>query len=173
MDPAAGTGNPHAMGPTKKLDLIDKKLIHYLSKDGRMPVKDLVGELGISNPTLNSRIRHLLQSGVLKIAGLIDTFKIQDLNMALVAVRVKDDTRLGETLDKIADLDEVHSVYAVTGQYDIFIEVLIAGGIESLYSFMSEKLPKLGNIASSESFVIMKSKKKWVLLPPKLMNWGE
>ena len=161
------------MSSIKKLDLVDKKLIHYLSKDGRMPVKDLVSELGITNPTLNSRLKHLLQSGVLKIAGLIDTFKIQNLNMAVVAARVKDDIRLSETLEKISELNEVHSVYAVTGRYDIFIEVLISGGIDSLYCFMSEKLPKLGNIASSESFVIMKSKKKWVLLPPKLMNWGD
>jgi len=161
------------MTSIKKLDLVDKKLIHYLSKDGRMPVKDLVSELGITNPTLNSRLKHLLQSGVLKIAGLIDTFKIQNLNMAVVAARVKDDIRLSETLEKISELNEVHSVYAVTGRYDIFIEVLISGGIDSLYCFMSEKLPKLGNIASSESFVIMKSKKKWVLLPPKLMNWGD
>jgi len=161
------------MSSIKKLDLVDKKLIHYLSKDGRMPVKDLVSELGITNPTLNSRLKHLLQSGVLKIAGLIDTFKIQNLNMAVVAARVKDDIRLSETLEKISELNEVHSVYAVTGRYDIFIEVLISGGIDSLYCFMSEKLPKLGNIASSESFVIIKSKKKWVLLPPKLMNWGD
>ena len=161
------------MSSIKKLDLVDKKLIHYLSKDGRMPVKDLVSELGITNPTLNSRLKHLLQSGVLKIAGLIDTFKIQNLNMAVVAARVKDDTRMSETLERISELNEVHSVYAVTGRYDIFIEVLIPGAIDSLYSFMSEKLPKLGNIASSESFVIMKSKKKWVLLPPKLMNWGD
>ena len=161
----------HTLGAIKKLDRIDKKLIHHLSKDGRMPVKDLVGELGITNPTLHSRLRHLLQSGVLKIAGLIDTFKIQDLNMAVVAVRVKDDTKLDETLERISELNEVHSVYAVTGRYDIFIEVLISGGIDSLYGFMSDKLPKLGNIASSESFVIMKSKKKWVLLPQKLMDW--
>ena len=161
------------MSSIKKLDLVDKKLIHYLSKDGRMPVKDLVSELGITNPTLNSRLKHLIQSGVLKIAGLIDTFKIQNLNMAVVAARVKDDTRLNETLERISELNEVHSVYAVTGRYDIFIEVLIPGDIDSLYCFMSEKLPKLRNIASSESFVIMKSKKKWVLLPPKLMNWGD
>lgn len=167
------TGKPHAMNSVKKLDRVDKKLIHFLSKDGRMPVKDLVGELGITSPTLNSRLKNLLQAGVLKIAGLVDTFKIRDLNMALVAVRVKDDTKLSDTLERISELNAVHSVYAVTGRYDIFIEVLIPGGIDSLYSFMSDKLPKLGNIASSESFMIMKSKKKWVLLPPELMNWGD
>jgi Lrp/AsnC family transcriptional regulator for asnA, asnC and gidA len=161
------------MSSTKKLDSVDKKLIHYLSKDGRMPVKDLVSKLGITSPTLNSRLKHLIQSGVLKIVGLIDTFKIQNLNMALVAVRVKDDLKLNETLERISELEEVHSVYAVTGQYDIFIEVVIPGNIESLYHVMTEKLPKLGNIASSESFVIMKSMKKWVLLPQKLKNWGD
>jgi len=35
---------------------------------------------------------------------------------------------------------------------------------------MSQKLPALENIGSSESFVVMKAKKKWLLLPSGLIN---
>ncbi len=154
------------MGDMKKLDSLDKKLIYYLSQDGRMPVKELVKELEITSPTLQVRIKNLLQSGVLKIAGLIDVFKIDKLFMALVAIRVINDSKIDETLNDLAELPEVDSVYAVTGRYDIFAEVLFSNNMEELYSFMSSKLPLQGNINHSESFVVMKSKKKWTLLPP-------
>lgn len=153
------------MGDMKKLDALDKKLIHYLSQDGRMPVKELVKKLEITSPTLQVRIKNLLQSGVLKIAGLIDVFKIEKLFMALVAIRVIDDSKIDETMNDLAELQEVDSVYAVTGRYDIFAEVLFSNNMEELYSFMSSKLPQQGNIDHSESFVVMKAKKKWTLLP--------
>lgn len=154
------------MGDMKKLDALDKKLLYYLSQDGRMPVKELVEKLEITSPTLQVRIKNLLQSGVLKIAGLIDVFKIERLFMALVAMRVIDDSKIDETLNELSEFQEVDSVYAVTGRYDIFAEVLFSNNMEELYSFMSSKLPQQGNIDYSESFVVMKSKKKWTLLPP-------
>lgn len=154
----------------KNLDDQDKNLIRLLSEDGRMPVKNLVQKLNISNPTINSRMKNLIKSGVLKIAGLVDIFSTKGLIMALVAIRVKDDSKLDETLALISELDDVHSAIAVTGRFDIFAEVVFAGEIEALYDFMSQKLPALENIGSSESFVVMKAKKKWLLLPSGLIN---
>lgn len=158
------------MGAKKNLDDLDKNLIRHLSEDGRMPAKNLAEKLDISNPTVNTRMKQLINSGVLKIAGLVDIFRAKGLIMALVAVGVEDDSRLDETLTKISELEDVHSAYAVTGRYDIFAEVVFHGDMEELYLFMSQRLPSLENIGSSESFVIMKAKKKWILLPPKLLS---
>ena len=150
----------------KKLDTLDKKLIRYLSKDGRMSVKTLTKELEITSPTLHVRINNLLQSGILKIAGLVNIVKIKKIFMALVAIRVIDDSKINETLNDLSQMEEVGSVYAVTGRYDLFAEIFFSNDMEALYTFMSSKLPKQGNIDYSESYVVMKSKNKWMLLPP-------
>ena len=42
--------------------------------------------------------------------------------MALVAIRVLDDSKTDETLNDLSQMKEVSSVYAVTGRYDIFAE---------------------------------------------------
>ncbi len=156
------------MKTEKKLDDLDRKIIRQLGEDGRMPVKQLTSKLGITSPTLQSRIKQLVQSGVLKIAALIDTFKVPGLVTAIVAARFDENTDLEEKMDRITQLEEVHCIYAVTGRYDVFVEVVFSEGIESLYDFMFKKLPDVGNIAYSESFVVMKSKKKWTLMPSKL-----
>jgi len=158
------------MKPEKKLDELDKEILRHLGEDGRMSVKQLTGKLSITSPTLQSRIKQLTQSGVLKIAGLVNTFEIPGLIPVIVAARFDENTDLEEKMDQITQLDEVHSVCAVTGRYDVFIEVLFSEGIESLYDFMFKKLPEVGNIDYSESFVVMKSKKKWTLMPPQV-DW--
>lgn len=161
------------MNKKQILDTLDRKLIHLLTRDGRLHVKELVDKLSVSNPTLHARMKNLIKSGILKIAGLVDPFKIPDLIMALVAIQVGDDTKLDLALEEISNLDEVHSAYVVTGRFDIFAEVVFFGGMDSLYQFISKKLPALGYIADSESFVIMKAKNKWIMLPENLKGWND
>ncbi|BCS94875.1 transcriptional regulator [Desulfoluna limicola] len=151
------------------LDATDRTLIKQLSIDGRMPVNKLVEHLGVTPPTLYSRLKRLLGSGVLKIAGLIDIFKTDDLIMAIVAVNINDGCKLEDKLEQISNLMQVHSSVVVTGRFDIFLEVVIPD-MPALYEFMTKDLPELGDIDASESFVVMKAKNKWVL-PKSSSEW--
>lgn len=145
-----------------QLDATDRILIKQLSIDGRMPVNKLVEHLGVTPPTLYSRLKRMLNSKVLKIAGLIDIFKTEDLIMAVVGMKITDGTKLEERLEQISSLKQVHSAMAVTGRFDIFIEVVVPQ-MPALYEFMTKDLPALGDIEACESFVVMKAKNKWVL----------
>ena len=149
----------------KQLDLLDRKLIALLSQDGRMSPRILADSLKISQPTVNSRIKNLIKAGVLKIAGLIDTFRAEGFITVIVAIQVDDDKQLDQKLAEISELEEVHCAYVVTGRYDIFVEVVLTEGMDELYRFMSSTLPELGGIRHSESFVVMRARKKWTLMP--------
>ena len=67
----------------KNLDSMDKELIRLLSKDGRTPVPDLAEHLDVTAPTVRSRIKNLIKSGMLKIAGMVNTENHQELVTAL------------------------------------------------------------------------------------------
>lgn len=161
------------MNTKNLLDANDKKLIKLLINDGRLSVKKIADHLGITSPTVQSRLKNLIESGILKVSGLIDTFKIKQINIVLVAISVEDDSQLDQKLEQIANLPHVHCVYAVTGRYDIFVEVILTEGMQSLYNFMTDLLPGLGGIKNSESFVVMKTKKKWTMLPQNSAWWDE
>ncbi len=60
----------------KALDSLDKKIVRLLTEDGRIPVGDMAARLGVTAPTVRSRIKNLEKAGKLKIAGLIDSFQI-------------------------------------------------------------------------------------------------
>ena len=147
-----------------KLDSTDFSLMQYLSEDGRIPVKELAEKLQVTPPTVYSRIKNMLGTGVLKIAGQVDLFKLGDYQTAIVAINVNDDSKLGSIMDTLSGFEEVQWSVAVTGRYDIFVEVILEESMEALFNFHSKKLSKLDGIANSESFVIMKTKDKWFSL---------
>ncbi|MBW1710781.1 MAG: Lrp/AsnC family transcriptional regulator [Deltaproteobacteria bacterium] len=153
------------------LDNMDKALINLLSIDGRMPTGEIANRLDVTNPTVRTRMRALISSGVLKIAGLVDLFKIENLTIALVAMNIEKHQQLDQKLQQISDLNLVHWAAIVTGRYDILAEVISSNGMTGLYRFLTVEIPKVGGILSSESFMIMKAKRKWVLLPERLRDW--
>ena len=161
------------MAAKGNLDSLDKHLIQLLAEDGRMPVKELTERLNVTTSTVHTRIKRLLNKGVLKIAGLVDVFKVEGIITAIVAIRVSDDSEMNRIIDELMSLNKVLWAVAVTGQYDIFAEVAFTKGTSALYSFVTEELPRIGGIRSSESFVVMKSTGRWIQLPRDLDGWTD
>jgi len=147
------------------LDALDMELIHLLAKDGRMSVIAIAERLKSTAPTIRSRIERLTQSGVMRVTALVDAFKVRNLTIALVGMRVDKHQELEKKSKQIADLKEVHWVTMVSGQYDIIAEVILLDGMHGLYRFISEELPRVGGIRSTESFMVIKPVQKWVRLP--------
>ena len=84
----------------------------------------------------------------------------------------------------MTDIEEVTEIHSVHGNVDILVkivltrdlmssdaEVVINGGMEDLYRLTTEIIPKVGNVAKSETFVIVKSKRKWICLPEGFQDW--
>jgi Lrp/AsnC family transcriptional regulator for asnA, asnC and gidA len=66
---------------------------------------------------------------------------------------------------EVAELSEAIGVTICTGRYDIMVEVLLPEGTDDLYTFINDELSAIGGVAASESFMVMKAKRKWVPLP--------
>lgn len=161
----ASKKNSEIIMKENELDALDKKLIRVLTKEGRLPSGNIAERLDITPPTVRSRIETLVSSGILRVAGLLDPSKLKGVNMALVCISLERHQELDDKIEQLSALPQVHWAAAVTGQYDIIFEVILSKGMRDLYSFLVEELPRLGGIRSSESFMIMKGKRKWVLLP--------
>jgi Lrp/AsnC family transcriptional regulator for asnA, asnC and gidA len=149
----------------KVIDSLDNEIIRLLTEDGRMPIGDMAARLNVTAPTVRSRIKSLEESGMLKVSGLIDTYQHHDLTTALVGLNVRSHGKLGQILEKVSRLENVTWAAVVTGRYDIFAEVVVTGGAKELYRFTTEIIPKVGTVLKSETFVILKSRQKWVRLP--------
>ena len=147
------------------IGLIDRQVINLLTEDGLIPVKDVAKILGVTGPTVRSRMRKLIQSKILKVAGLIDPSKIENFNVAITVVNLTNHQKLDEKLGIIGNLPNVHWAAVVTGTYDIIFEVVLSKGMSDLYTFLTRDLAKVGGIRSHETFMVLKGKNKWVSMP--------
>ena len=79
----------------------------------------------------------------------------------LLGVNITNSRNLTRKAAEIAKLAGVQAAYITAGRYDIMVEVWIdaKGG---LIEFLSRTLAAVGGIASTESFLVMKSFNKWI-----------
>ena len=160
------------MAKDTDIDSIDKQLIKLLSEDGRMPAKELAQKLDVSAPTVNSRMKGLIRRGILKVAGLVNTFKVKNVLVAIIAIRVDDVSKMARIIDQLMAFKQVHWAVAVTGRYDIFAEVIVTEGIEWMFQFYADEMSKLDGVSHSESFMVTNTRRKWTLLPPDIQGWA-
>ena len=153
------------------MDDFDKKLVKRLSRDGRTPIGTLASQLEVTSPTVRNRIKSMTEAGELRIAGLLDPEKRPELTTALVGLRIQSHGNLDQELEHLSNLEGVQWAAVVTGQYDVLMEVVVSGGMSDLYNMMTQVVPQIGDVIQTETFVVMKSSRKWILPPENEENW--
>jgi Lrp/AsnC family transcriptional regulator for asnA, asnC and gidA len=145
----------------KKLEETDKKIIAAMAEDGRITNKQLAKMLAVSEGTIRNRISKLLDANLLRIAGLINPDEYADRQLLLLGVKVSVSRDLSRIAQAISELPDVLSVSITSGQYDMFVEIWTHSKY-GLIDFIDGQLATIDGIVSTESFMVMKSYKKWI-----------
>ncbi len=75
--------------PKLNLDILDKKLVRLLKQDGRVTMAHMANRPEVTAPTVRSRIKALIQSGILGLAGLVNLSAISDRMTALIGINIE------------------------------------------------------------------------------------
>ncbi len=141
-------------------DEVDWKIIENLRHEYKNN-NAIARELGVSEGMIRQRLKKLKEAGVVKICGLINPDVLENKMLALIAATLPDGTKLVDKADEITKFEEVLSVSASTGRYDIMIEVLVESN-KGLVNFITEKLSAVKGISATETFVMLKTFGKYV-----------
>jgi DNA-binding Lrp family transcriptional regulator len=136
-----------------KLDKIDKQILDYLRKDGRMPNATLSRLIGISPPPCLRRVRALEEAGYIKgYQAVMDEAKLGNHCMVFAGVRLKhnhaDDLKAFSA--RIAVWSEVREAYMIAGDTDYILKIVMPSW-EAYQVFLNETLTKAPEVAQVSS----------------------
>ena len=137
------------------MDALDIKILHQLTRDGRMSVNDLSGTVHLSQTPVARRLKKLEDEGVIKgYTALIDEKKLGFTFSVFVSVRLERqiDEELARFEERIEALPEVVDCWLMTGNHDYLLRV-VTRDIEEFEKFLVGQLTKLGGISSIESSI--------------------
>ena len=119
-------------------------------KDGRLSFRQIASQVGVTTPTVESRVRRMTESGVIKkIAPILDIDKVEKGVAVLLMLKVELG-KVNSTLEKLTPLEEVRSVFLSTGTANMVVRVA-ASSNEAFQKFLDERVAPLGaDVVSSE-----------------------
>lgn len=139
---------------------MDWKIIDILSEES-IPNSTIAEQLGVSEGTVRARLKRLKESGVLQVRALINPEVLANKQLVVIGLTVAEARWLDAKAQEVAALPGVLSVSIASGRYDLMVEVLTNSN-RGLVTFLTEALASVEGIRSSESFIMLKSYKKFV-----------
>lgn len=154
------------------MDEIDRKILRELQFNARVSNVQLAERVGLSPSPCWNRVRHLEASGVIeKYVTIFNQEALGVPDTVIIEARLErhDDAILKKFEDVLAQLPEVVESYLVTGEYDYYIKVAIAGtaGYEQ---FLREKLYKIPGISHTRSSFTLRCLKRIFSVQPTVLK---
>ena len=144
-----------------ELDQTDIDILNILQSDASMPGKDIAKLVNKSTAAVHERIRRLRSEGYInKIVAIVNKGKVRKRIMAFSQVLLHDhtDITLFNFQQAVIKYPEVLECHQMAGTYDFLLKI-VTTDIDTYHKFYLEKLSKLPNIVTVQSFFVLSEAK--------------
>jgi len=141
---------------TMKIDDLDRKILDFLQKDGRMAASHIANDLDISIPTVTDRIKKLSESGVIKGFQVTLDPKLLGLDVsAIITVISESSEHYKEVIQAARNTPEVVQCYSTTGKGSHTL-IIVAKNSQALEELL-RKIQNWPGVSRTETQVILSS----------------
>ncbi len=134
-------------------DHLDCKMIHLLQKDGRMSNKEIARRLDVSEYTVRTRLKRLLDSGIIRITAVSNPI---DLGFEVSGnLKIRIELRKAESvLEELAAIDELIWVALTTGGTDVDVDFAVRS-LKEFQDLIFNKISKIDGVLSTETSLMV------------------
>lgn len=145
---------------------MNEKLLSLIEENARLTNKEISVMLGLSEQDVENEIKALEDNGVIKgYKAIVDIEKTNSETVsALIEIKIQPKYGHGfnDVAERISRLDEVESVYLMSGAFDLAVMVTDKS-FHEVAMFVAERLSPLeGVVSTATHFILKKYKEKGV-----------
>ncbi len=132
------------------MDVIDRKILERLNVDGRITMKNLANELGLSAPAVAERVKRLEQKGIITAyKAIINREKLGQGITVFITIDMPA-SKYDEFKEFANNTSEISEFYYLTGQYSLIIKAYVTST-----THLAELLEGAQQFGTTETFVVM------------------
>jgi len=145
-----------------KYDQTDLEILDLLQEDGRVTIKEVAAQLGLSSTPTFERIKRLERNGLIrKYVALLNPELLNRALNAFVHISIIDHSRKGlqTFIKQITAHKEVMECHHVSGDSDFLLKVVVRD-MEQYHQYVTTRLAtvsNIGNVRSTFSLAVNKT----------------
>jgi len=136
-----------------RLDQIDLHILNIITKNARIPFKDVAAEVGVSRAAVHQRVNRMIDLQVIVGSGyFVDPKKVNYKTCTYVGIFLEKGSLYVNVVEHLKKIPEIVECHYTTGQYAIFIKVYARDNAH-LKEILSDKVQKIPGISSTETIL--------------------
>lgn len=137
----------------EKIDLLDKKILNILSKNARIPFKDVAAECGVSRAAIHQRVQHLIEEGVIMGSNFqVNPKSLGYSTCTYVGITLERGSMYKDVVEKMLLVPEIVECHFTTGPYTMLIK-LYARDNEQLMELLNNRVQSIPGVVATETLI--------------------
>lgn len=139
------------------IDNLDKNILRTLMDNARVSYAEIAKTNHVSPATIHVRVEKMRKAGIIKGAKLkVDARQLGFDVTCFIGIILKQAGDYPRALAKLEALPEVTEAFYTTGQYSIFIKVMVRT-IDDLQRLLIERIQPIDEIQSTDTLISLQN----------------
>jgi Lrp/AsnC family transcriptional regulator for asnA, asnC and gidA len=144
------------MEKMEKIDKLDRQILGIISKNARMPFKDVAEACGVSRAAIHQRVQRLMDMDVILGSGYHINPKILGYNTCTyIGVKLERGSMYKEVVPELEKIEEITEINFTTGPYSMMIK-LYARDNEHLMELLNGKIQEIQGVTETETMISLR-----------------
>lgn len=143
-----------------KIDKLDRQILSIISKNARMPFKDVAEACGVSRAAIHQRVQRLMDMDVILGSGYHINPKVLGYNTCTyIGVKLERGSMYKDVIPSFEDIPEIVEINFTTGPYTMMIK-LYARDNEHLMELLNGKIQEIPGVTETETLISLRESLK-------------
>jgi len=135
----------------EKIDQLDRKILQIITKNARMPFKDVAEECGVSRAAIHQRVQRLIDIDVITGSGYTVNPKMLGFQMcAYIGITLERGSMYKEVVAELEKIPEIVESQYTLGSYTILIKLYAKNDIH-LMELLNGQIQEIKGVATTET----------------------
>lgn len=137
----------------EKIDDLDKDILKIITRNARIPFKDVAAECGVSRAAIHQRVQHLADLGVIIGSGYHVNPKILGYQTCTyIGIKLEKGSMYSEVVPELEKIPEIVECHFTTGPYTMMVK-LYAKDNEQLMNLLNGDLQSIPGVTATETLI--------------------
>ena len=138
-----------------KVDALDLKILSIISKDARIPFRNVAELCGVSRAAIHLRVQHLMDMGIISGSCYeIDFKRLGYKTCTYIGIRLEKGSMYKDVVEHLRNIPEVVESSYTTGPYSILVK-MFAHDNEQLMELLNDKIQSIPGVVGTETMIVL------------------
>ena len=137
----------------EKIDDLDRQILNIITKNARIPFKDIAEDCEVSRAAIHQRVQRLIDTGVIVGSGYhVNPKTLGYQTCTYIGIKLEKGSMYATVVPELEKIPEVVECHFTTGPYTMMVK-LYAKDNEDLMDLLNGKIQRIKGVMSTETLI--------------------